>query len=108
MVNDIRYAVEPGWTTSLLLQSWPDRPVRLLFYPDGRIGVEHKCRVLDGMQVVCAPRIQPGSSFEVGLSGAFEVDWTAEDRSDITIKPSIDCPDCALHGFARDGRWIAV
>ena len=93
---EFRHLVEPGWTDSVLLRQWAADPPRLLFYPDGRIGVEHKCKVIGDTQIICAPRLQLDTGHRV------------VSRDPVTVEPSIGCPDCGLHGFAREGRWIPV
>lgn len=24
----------------------------------------------------------------------------------LTVAPSLDCPECGLHGYIRDGKWV--
>ena len=33
--------------------------------------------------------------------------WTVESEEPLTLTPSIAC-ECGLHGFIRDGRWVAA
>lgn len=81
--------------------------VALLEYPrHGRplndpatLGIEHVCgrwpdeQEPDGEFLKCiAPTLAPGHT--VTRSGG-----------QVTVAPSIACPDCGLHGFIREGRW---
>lgn len=63
-----------------------------VWYLDGSVGVEHDCRVIDGTQLVTAPKLQ--------LDGGHRV----VEREPLTVEPSIAC-DCGLHGFISKGVW---
>lgn len=53
--------------------------------------MEHPCKVVGDVQVVCAPTL-------LAHTVVSEDPWT--------ISPSILCPDCGLHGFVRSGIWV--
>lgn len=89
------YLVEQPFARSVVIGALPGGPqVRALFYEDGRVGIEHRCKVVDDTQIICAPLLQ--------LDGGHSI--TSEDP--LTVTPSIACGDCGLHGFIRDGRWV--
>lgn len=89
------YLVEPGFVRSVVIGHLPGRPsVRALFYPDGKVGIEHRCKIVDGTQIICAPALRLGEGHTI----------ISDDP--LTVTPSISCPDCGLHGFITDGRWI--
>jgi hypothetical protein len=89
--------VQPGWTSSVSLTTYglPAQPIRALRYPDGSIGIEHRCKLVDdGRQLVIAPRLTPGPDGH-----------RITNDDPLTIMPSVLCPDCGLHGFITNGRW---
>lgn len=67
-------------------------PVRVLFYPQGPPGIEHICKTVSQITIICAPRLRH--------------DHIIVSATPLTIHPSILCPDCGLHGFITDGVWI--
>ncbi len=85
-----RFAVTAGWTRSAVIADIGGGQLRALFYEDGTIRLEHKCKVVDGEQFIVAPALD---------------DHTVESVDPLTVSPSVLCPDCSLHGFIRDGRW---
>ncbi|MEV6897464.1 DUF6527 family protein [Amycolatopsis sp. NPDC051372] len=34
--------------------------------------------------------------------------WSIEQREPLTVRPSINCKRCGLHGWITDGRWESV
>lgn len=32
--------------------------------------------------------------------------WDVEEWEPLTLSPSIEDPDCALHGYIRKGKWV--
>lgn len=87
------HLVDYDWATSVTCPAAGRPGVRLLFYSDGTVRVEHKCRVIDGIQLIVAPKL-------------LEVHTIDDNREWPTVTPSITCPDCYLHGFVRKGRWV--
>ena len=58
--------------------------------PDN-IGVRHTCKTIDDATLIIAPRL---------------TDHTVTGPEDsLTIRASIACGDCQLHGWITDGRW---
>jgi hypothetical protein len=93
-------AVEPGWERVVLVRGGFHAVYRVLVYTDGTYRFEHKCKGWtedDGTVVVkvCAPALQLDN-------GGHRIEST----DPLTVAPSILCPDCGLHGFIHDGRWI--
>jgi hypothetical protein len=88
------WAVEAGFETSTFIPHTGGETYRILWYPDGRVAFEHKCKVIDGQRVICAPRLQIGQGHEVIT------------RDPLHIEASILCPDCGTHGWIRNGRWV--
>lgn len=92
-VGEVANLVEPGWNRSELIRNLGGPSYRLLFYPDGVVRFEHKCKVVDGVQIICAPALQL-------REGGHRI-WLAS----VTVEPSISCPDCGTHGFITNARW---
>lgn len=91
------FLVEPGWVESVLCDAAGAPGVRALFYEDGRIGIEHRCKEVEpGQHIICAPRLRLEPEGHRIVS-----------RVPLTIEPSISCPDCGLHGHITAGRWTA-
>lgn len=68
--------------------------LRLLVFEDGAYGIEHRCKeVGDGDHLVVAPKLKHVVTGE----------WPK-----VTVRPSVLCPDCGLHGFITDGAWRSV
>lgn len=90
--------VEPGWVKAVICDAAGRDGVRALFYGDGTVRIEHRCKVLemdDGAHhLVTAPRLQLGSGHTI-----------VQDEP-LSIVASIACPDCGLHGYITDGRWV--
>ena len=91
------FAVNPGWSRSVVCPEAGERGVRMLWYQDlNRWAVEHICKQIDadGSRLICAPRLMEGH--------------VVESTDPLTISPSILCPDCGLHGYVRSNRWVSV
>jgi hypothetical protein len=99
-VSDVTLLIDFSFYQSTpVLMSYPpgaddDGARALLEYADGSVGFKHTCRVVDGTQLVTAPRLQ--------LDGGHRI----ISRKPWTVEPSILCGDCGAHGFVRDGRWV--
>jgi len=94
--HESAFLVEPGWGRSICTRPWPgESSVRALFYDDGTCRIEHKCKVIGGVQIICAPALRLADGHTI----------VAEDP--LTVTPSILCPDCGLHGFITEGRWVS-
>lgn len=89
---DTAYLVPPGWVRSVYTGRL--RSVRALFYEDGTVRIEHECRTVDGVRLIVAPALQLGTGHII------------EQANPLTVSPSILCPDCGLHGFIREDRWV--
>lgn len=91
MTDILATLVEPDWTRAVDLGD--DRAV--LLYADGNVRFRHRCDRAhrDAGVIICAPLLQIGNGHEV----------VQEDP--LTIRASIACGDCPLHGFVTDGRW---
>ena len=88
MADNARF-VPPGWERADDLG-----PITVLRYPGGEIRIQHACRVVDGTQLVVAPALQLEAGGHV-----------VESIDPLTVRPSILCPDCGLHGFILAGAW---
>lgn len=90
-----RWAVQQGWERSVYCKELAGDGVRALIYADGSIGIEHRCKWLsETEQLICAPKLQ------LANGGHTVTSWEP-----LEITPSIQCPDCDLHGFIRNSRW---
>jgi hypothetical protein len=97
----LRGAVPEGWFEAV--EVGPE--LRLLHYrePDaaldepGTYRFEHPCKpVAPDENLVAAPVLDP-DEFEISGSG-----------DEVSVVPSILCPDCGTHGVVTDGRWTAA
>ena len=93
-MTEVKRFVVAGWVDAIDLGP---EGLRLLRYDDGETGghglaVEHRCKVIEDVQLVVAPRLPHHE-----VAGT----WP-----DVTVHPSVLCPDCQLHGYVRDGRWV--
>jgi hypothetical protein len=86
------FLVPGGYTDSYFIPSTGGPSYRLLRYADGAVRFEHRCNRGDRGTIICAPSLR---NHEVDLAS-------------FTVSPSILCPDCGLHGFVRDGRWVSA
>lgn len=34
--------------------------------------------------------------------------WTIEIKEPLTVTPSIQCNNCGLHGWIRQGEWVSI
>lgn len=98
-MTETAFLVEPGWVRSVCVDGVAGSPpIRALFYEDGAVRIEHRCKVIDDTQIICAPKLQLDAGHSI----------TSEDP--LTITPSISCPadagGCGLHGFITAGRWV--
>lgn len=58
----------------------------------GGFAVAHRCKEVGvGDRLVCDPAL---------VDHTVTGEWPA-----MTVRPSVLCPDCGLHGFITDGRW---
>lgn len=92
----LTFAVDDWASAYFLAPDTPRGDVGVLVHYDGGYGVLHRCKLIghDGWRLVCAPRLQLGTGH------------TLVSTEPLTITPSILCPDCGLHGFVTDGRWV--
>lgn len=90
-MTDLGRFVDDSWTRAVDL----DGP-RVLFYADGTVRFEHRCdrSHRNAGILVCAPALQIGNGH------------TVTQTDPLTIVASILCPDCAVHGWVTDGRWV--
>lgn len=94
-MSETAFLGEPGWVRSVCVDGTAGSPlIRALFYEDGAVRIEHKCRVVDDTQLIVAPALRLGEGHAI----------TNDDP--LTVTPSILCPDCGLHGFITGGRWV--
>lgn len=74
----------------------------LLQLEDGGFAFEHRCKIVDGFQLVVSPRLDKHQVM-VPLDPDLEADlWHVR----CSVRPSILCPDCGIHGFITDGKWV--
>lgn len=72
--------------------------IHLLIYRGGTVRVRHICkRKRDQATVIVAPQLQLDN-------GGHRI----VQKDPYTISPSIECGDCGLHGFIREGKWESV
>lgn len=60
----------------------------------GIVRFEHVCDRGERGVIVCAPALQIGNGHTL----------TGTDKG-LTVRASIDCPDCGTHGFVTEGKW---
>ena len=76
-----------------------DDVIAAAFYPDGSIGIRHRCtRPRDGLTLIVAPRLALGEPNGHTINSVHPID----------VSPSVQCGDCGLHGFVRSGRWVSA
>lgn len=85
--------VAPDWIK--LDDVGPD--MALLTYADGTVRFEHICDRGKRGTIVHAPMLQIGNGHTL----------TRDERDQATVRASILCEDCGLHGWVTDGRWHA-
>lgn len=80
----------------------------LLWFPDDdshdphRIGIEHVCSRWPDDQ-------EPDGEFVKIVAPALHPNHTVTMKDGkVTIRASIACPDCGLHGFVTNGQWEAA
>lgn len=72
----------------------PRGRVEAILHDDGAVRIRHRCKLIgEGRRLVCDPSLQLGNGH------------TVESWSPLTIRPSVGCFDCGLHGFIQDGGW---
>lgn len=104
LVRPFDEAIDVGHGVRLLLVS----PAEYLIDPDGErwlpphhVMLEHRCQAwpseVDGhlVQKLVAPELDPAHAIH-----------RAEYGGPLSITPSLLCPDCGLHGYVTDGRWV--
>lgn len=93
--HDQSWCVDQSFTTSTFIPHTLGESYRILWYPDGSAGFEHKCKMIDDeTRLICAPKLMLGQGHEVIT------------RDPLHIEASILCPDCNTHGWIRNGRWV--
>lgn len=70
----------------------PSGLMRLLWRDGQPPRFEHRCDRGERGVIICAPTLHPDHV----ISGT---------RDKPTVRPSVLCPDCGLHGFITDGAW---
>lgn len=85
------------WQSSTVIANLNGPGIRLLWREDGQPRFEHRCdrSASNRGVIICAPSLHDNHVI-TGL------------RSKPTVRASIACPDCGLHGFITDGRWVAA
>ena len=90
--GDVPNVVEPSWSARTPIVA-SDAIHHLVWWSDTKVGFEHRCdRGARGV-VICAPLLAIGAGHQV----------TGVTRP--TVRASVLCDDCGLHGFITDGRW---
>jgi hypothetical protein len=87
----LHWLVPDGWQKSIHCPEAGGQGVRLLWYDNGEVRVEHKCIAGDGSEIINAPIIN------------HDVQFDAEGY--VTVSPSVLCLGCGLHGFIEHSRW---
>ena len=101
------FVVDLGYYAERVIDGgWPERHMKLLFYPDGLVRFQHLCDRGKRGVIVCAPHLSPGHV----ITPAFEQPYPSVPHGSyvplrLTVTPSILCTDCGTHGFITDGRW---
>jgi hypothetical protein len=85
--------VEPGWSARTTITAPGGRFFRLVWWSDTKVGFEHRCDRGPRGVIVCAPLLAIGAGHHV----------TGVTRP--TVRASVLCDDCGLHGFITDGVW---
>lgn len=91
------FLVQPGWVFSHEIPDISSPAVfEILHYSDGSMAFKHECKVdEDRRLLVMAPPLLRGKR-------GHHVNYK---HDELTIEPSIVCPNCDLHGFVWDGVW---
>jgi hypothetical protein len=93
------FLVEPGWEWCDIIR-WPGLDsFRLLYYPNGDVRFEHRCHDPIRGDKICAPLL---AAHTITRN---DVGTHANPKGEPTVTPSLDCPDCPLHGHIVDGWW---
>lgn len=101
---EVPYLVEPGWVRADVVGDGT-HSFRLLWWSGTKIGFEHLCDRGQRGVIVCAPLLT-----NVGQPGGHHITWSllGSGRMAPTVRASILCPDCGIHGFVTDGRWAGA
>lgn len=93
VLHSIQY---DDWQTSTVIANLNGPGLRLLWREGAKPRFEHLCdRTASNRGVIiCAPSLHDDHV----ISGTTEKP---------TVRASVLCPDCGLHGFITDGRWSA-
>lgn len=85
------------WQSSTVIANLNDFGIRLLWRDGAKPRFEHRCdrSASNRGVIICAPSLHDDHV----MSGTMEKP---------TVRASIACPDCGLHGFITDGRWLAA
>lgn len=103
--EEIPFCVPSGWEWSDIIRRPGRELFRLLHYPDNTVRFEHCCDRGERGTIVCAPAIHLGPVDPGWTISRNEVQTHANPKGEPTIRPSVLCPDCGLHGFITDGWW---
>lgn len=99
------FMVEPGWVWCDIIRRALQPGFRLLYYMDGTVRFEHRCHDPLRGDKVCAPALRVGPHAPGHVLTRNEDADHFNPRGKPTVTPSVDCPDCDLHGFITDGWW---
>lgn len=91
VLHSIQY---DDWQTSTVIANTLGPTMRLLWREGAQPRFEHRCdrSASNRGVIICAPSLHDNHV----ISGT---------RERPTVRASITCPDCGLHGFITDGRW---
>lgn len=90
------WAVRPGFTEAVFIRQLFGDSYRLLFYPEGTVGFEHRCLTGLGDPVIVAPTLSAHTVTITDVDSRYPT---------VDVTPSISCPGCGLHGFVTNGYW---
>lgn len=96
------FCVPAGWEWCDIIRRAGRDGFRLLYYPDGAVRFEHRCDRRERGTIICAPALQIGNGHTVTRN---ETRTHANPQGQPTVRASILCDDCGLHGFITDGWW---
>jgi hypothetical protein len=93
------FGVQPGFIESDIIRRVGDAAFRILYYDDGPPRFEHRCESKQYGTRVIAPAL---AAHTITHNDVTAHEWR---QGQPTVTPSINCPDCDLHGFVVDGWW---
>lgn len=93
------FLVEPGWVESDIIRRALRPNFRILYYLDGPPRFEHRCYSERYGTRIIAPAL---AAHVITRNDVTAHEWR---MGQPTVTPSIDCPDCDLHGSVVDGWW---